>query len=152
MKPSRQQGEENLSGELENDGVKHPSASNQDETIDAEAAATLLHCDSYQIETLARRGEIPGTKIGRGWIFLRSQLLHAIAVKAESESVQRRVAAQRTVAVSRGEDIPQLRNAPRRRGRPRKAMPLPLNLEVVRCQASTKALEQDPTREDSRTV
>jgi len=37
--------------------------------IDAEQAATLLQCSKCQVEMLAERGEVPGTKFGRGWIF-----------------------------------------------------------------------------------
>jgi len=63
---------------------------NSDETIDADAAAKLLHCDNNQVQSLARRGEIPATKIGRGSIFLRSQLLETIAERANSEAELRR--------------------------------------------------------------
>src|SRR5262245_41979925 len=47
-------------------------------SIDAEAAATLLHCSKRQIELLAEGDQLPGTKFGHGWIFVTAQLIHCV--------------------------------------------------------------------------
>jgi excisionase family DNA binding protein len=53
--------------------------------IDAEQAATLLHCSKGRIELLAERGQLPATKFGRGWIFVTAQLIQcALARCAEN--------------------------------------------------------------------
>jgi excisionase family DNA binding protein len=125
---------------------------NSDETIDADTAAKLLHCDNNQVESLARRGEIPATKIGRGWIFLRSQLLEAISERAKSEAELRRAGRP---ALCVGElDAPEslMPPVPRPRGRPRKKAPLLPTLDELRELATTKALEQDLIRAGSSTA
>ncbi|BAP88977.1 DNA binding domain protein, excisionase family [Burkholderiales bacterium GJ-E10] len=97
---------------------------NADETIDSNAAAELLHCDADQIEYLARRGELPATKIGRGWIFIRAQLLAAIVERAKHEAEIRR--AHRPVRRSDEiiESEPASNAVHRQRGRPRTGAPL----------------------------
>lgn len=59
-------------------------------TIDSVGCSELLHCTPEQVEELARAGEIPGLKIGRGWIFVRADLLAYLAEKAREEAGQRR--------------------------------------------------------------
>jgi len=61
-----------------------------DDTINAEQCAQLLHCTPEQVEELARAGEIPGLKIGRGWLFIRADLLAYLAEKARKEAQERR--------------------------------------------------------------
>jgi excisionase family DNA binding protein len=46
--------------------------------MDADEAAALLRCSKQQIELLADRGELPGAKYGRGWIFVTAQLLQVV--------------------------------------------------------------------------
>lgn len=60
------------------------------ETIDSEECAELLRCTSDQVEELARAGEIPGLKFGRGWLFVRADLLAYLAEKARAEAQERR--------------------------------------------------------------
>ena len=64
------------------------------ETIDSEECAALLRCTSEQVEELARAGEIPGLKIGRSWLFVRSDLLAYLAEKARHEADERRTKRQ----------------------------------------------------------
>jgi len=61
------------------------------ETIDSEECAELLHCTPERIEEMARAGEIPGLKIGRNWLFVRSDLLAYLAEKAREEAQVRRM-------------------------------------------------------------
>jgi excisionase family DNA binding protein len=63
---------------------------NADETIDARGAAALLHCDPSTVEDLARRGDLPCTKVGRGWIFVRQDLLAYLAQRGRAEAEERR--------------------------------------------------------------
>lgn len=67
-----------------------------EETIDAEACGRLLRCTTEQVEELARAGEIPGLKLGRGWLFVRADLLAYLAEKARDEAQQRRARRQPT--------------------------------------------------------
>ncbi len=45
------------------------------ETIGSDECAALLRCTPEQVEEMARAGDIPGLKIGRSWLFMRSDLL-----------------------------------------------------------------------------
>lgn len=63
---------------------------NADETIDAEACAVLLHCSVERVEDLAGSGELPAMKFGRGWIFVRADLLAYLAERARDEAAERR--------------------------------------------------------------
>ena len=60
------------------------------DTIDATECAELLRCKPCQVEEMAREGSIPGLKIGRGWLFVRSDLLAFLAERARQEAADRR--------------------------------------------------------------
>lgn len=64
------------------------------DTINSESCAELLHCTPEQVEELARAGEIPGLKLGRGWLFVRADLLAYLAEKARAEAQERRAKRQ----------------------------------------------------------
>lgn len=64
------------------------------DVIDSHECAELLRCTPYQIEELARTGEIPGTQAGRSWIFVRTDLLEFLAQKARKEAEERRTKRQ----------------------------------------------------------
>jgi len=67
------------------------------ETIDSNECADLLRCTADQVEELARAGDIPGLKLGRSWLFMRSDLLSYLAEKARSEAQERRAKRQPNV-------------------------------------------------------
>lgn len=76
------------------------------ETIDTDECAALLKCSPAQVEELARSGEIPGLKLGKGWLFIRSDLLSYLGEKARQEAQARRSSRQpgavvRTIKPSR---------------------------------------------------
>jgi hypothetical protein len=48
---------------------------NLDETMDLAAVAALLQADPETIAQYARTGELAGTRIGKGWIFLWEDVL-----------------------------------------------------------------------------
>lgn len=60
------------------------------ETISAAEVADLLNCTEEQVEGLTRKGEIPGTKFGKSWVYVRSDLLAYVAERARREAQERR--------------------------------------------------------------
>lgn len=60
------------------------------EIITSAEVAELLSCTEEQAEELTRKGEIPGTKFGRSWLYVRSDLLAYIAERARKEAQERR--------------------------------------------------------------
>ncbi|MBS7349632.1 MAG: helix-turn-helix domain-containing protein [Comamonas sp.] len=60
------------------------------ETISAAEVAELLNCTEEQAEELTRKGEIPGTKFGKSWVYVRLDLLAYVAERARREAEQRR--------------------------------------------------------------
>ena len=64
------------------------------DTIDADGCAELLRCTPDTVEEMARSGDIPGLKIGRGWLFVRLDLLSYLAEKARNEAADRRAKRQ----------------------------------------------------------
>lgn len=63
------------------------------ETINAAQCADLLQCTEATVEELTRKGDLPGVKIGRGWIYIKADLLNYLAEKARSEAKDRKDAA-----------------------------------------------------------
>ena len=49
------------------------------EIVDVEGAATLLGVSTTTIYNLARKGEIPATRVGREWRFARANLIQWVA-------------------------------------------------------------------------
>lgn len=70
----------------------------QSEIIDAEECAQLLRCTVEQVEEGAREGRLPGFKEGRGWLFVRADLLSYLAERARREAAERQ--AKRNAASS----------------------------------------------------
>lgn len=60
------------------------------DTLDAIGAAALLNADAETILLLARRGELPGTKIGKSWVFLRIDVLDFLRTKVRIDTAKRR--------------------------------------------------------------
>ena len=48
------------------------------ETINAAEAARFLHIHTDTLYDLARSGEVPGCKIGRSWVFMKSLLVEYV--------------------------------------------------------------------------
>lgn len=81
------------------------------DTIDADECAQLLRCTAGQVEEMARAGDIPGLKIGRGWLFVRADLLAFLAQRARDEAAERR-AKRAPATVSKVAPIRPTRRAP----------------------------------------
>jgi excisionase family DNA binding protein len=85
--------------------------------INAEEFAVELKCSPEQVEELARAGEIPGLKLGRGWLFVRSDALAFLAQRARDEAAERR-------AKAAGGNVRDLVRIKARRGRVAPALPV----------------------------
>ena len=88
---------------------------NADDTLDATQVAKLLGADREKILQLARNGELPGTRIGRSWVFLREDAISFLKKQIARETEERR---QRRTSLSAGNVI--LRSPINRR---RKSLP-----------------------------
>ena len=71
------------------------------DVINAEQCAQLLFCTEQRIEELTRIGELPGMKYGRGWIYVKADLLAYIAQRARQEAEERRLDLQARRSVPR---------------------------------------------------
>lgn len=61
------------------------------DTINAEQCAQLLQCNVETAEELTRKGELPGIKFGRSWIYVKADLLTYLAEKARRDAEERRM-------------------------------------------------------------
>lgn len=60
------------------------------ETLDVEEAASLLKAETDTVMQLARAGDLPGAKIGKSWVFMRSDLISFLMKRiAEDTSIRR---------------------------------------------------------------
>ncbi len=60
------------------------------ETMDLQTAAAYLGAKTETISQLARKGELPGAQIGKGWIFLREDVLDFLRRRIAAETEARR--------------------------------------------------------------
>ncbi len=60
------------------------------DTLNAAQAATLLFVDTETVLLLARQGELPGTKIGKPWVFLRQDILDFLRTRIQQDTEERR--------------------------------------------------------------
>jgi excisionase family DNA binding protein len=51
---------------------------NEEEVLTVGEAADLLKLSPYTVRELARRGELPGRKVGRGWRFIRGAIMDLV--------------------------------------------------------------------------
>jgi len=63
-----------------------------EETLNDDGAAALLHAEVETVRLLARSGELAGAKIGRSWVFLRSDVLQFLRERIDKDTAQRRCA------------------------------------------------------------
>jgi molybdopterin-binding protein len=52
------------------------------ETLSTEQAAELLHVHVKRVQELAREGRLPATRIGRKWLFRRSEIESMLGARA----------------------------------------------------------------------
>lgn len=62
------------------------------ETLDLEGVAVLFEAEPDTVVQYARTGELAGTRIGKGWIFLREDVLAFLRERIARETDARRAA------------------------------------------------------------
>jgi len=60
------------------------------ETLDVTEAAALLHAEPETIMQLARKGALPGTRIGKSWVFLREDVIAFLKEQVMKDTEERR--------------------------------------------------------------
>lgn len=63
----------------------------QNETLDLHGVAALCKAEPETIAQYARSGELPGTKMGKSWVFLRDDVLTFLRKRIAEETQLRRV-------------------------------------------------------------
>jgi len=63
-------------------------ASMAKEIVDVEGAAELLGVSNWTIYQLARKGTIPGTRVGKEWRFVRASLIQWVANGAQENQIR----------------------------------------------------------------
>lgn len=101
-------------------------------TINSEQASALLACSEAHVEKMAECGRLPGTKFGRGWIFVTAQLLHHVitecagnlrAIGADPAEFTTSTSQPPTVLEQPSSPLPtEPQQSPKRRGRPRRPL------------------------------
>lgn len=74
----------------------------QTNILDADGCAALLHCSVAHLHRLARNGEIPAAKVGRGWLFVEDDIIEWLRLRTAPKPIA----------------------PPKQRGRPRKRIPV----------------------------
>ena len=60
-----------------------------DITLNAEEAAALLHAESETVMQYARSGELPGTRIGKSWVFMRDDVIAFLRKQISKDTAMR---------------------------------------------------------------
>jgi excisionase family DNA binding protein len=60
------------------------------ETLDVAEVAALLRAEAETIMQLARKGELPGTRIGKSWVFLREDVIAFLKEQIARDTEERR--------------------------------------------------------------
>jgi hypothetical protein len=84
------------------------------ETLDIHEVAALCRAEPDTIAQYARSGVLPGTKMGKGWVFLRDDVITFLRERIADETRQRRAQAE-TRAPDHELIALQVAPAPRRR-------------------------------------
>ncbi|RZI40145.1 DNA-binding protein [Herbaspirillum sp. HC18] len=60
------------------------------QTLDVAEAAALLHAEPETIMQLARKGALPGARIGKSWVFLREDVIAFLKEQISRDTEERR--------------------------------------------------------------
>ncbi len=63
--------------------------SNQ-ETLGVSEAAAILLAENETVMQFARRGDLPGTRIGKSWVFIREDVLAFLRSRIAQDTLERR--------------------------------------------------------------
>jgi excisionase family DNA binding protein len=72
-----------------------------EETLDLQGVAALLKAEPETVALYARAGELPGTKMGKSWVFLREDVLEFLRKRIAVETEERLGKRNATLAASR---------------------------------------------------
>ncbi len=61
-----------------------------DETLDVTEVAALLRAETETVFRLVRSGELPGTRIGKSWVFLREDVIAFLKDRISKDTADRR--------------------------------------------------------------
>lgn len=61
-----------------------------EETLDLQGVATLFKAEPETIAQYSRSGELPGTKMGKSWVFMREDALAFLRKRILKETEERR--------------------------------------------------------------
>lgn len=73
---------------------------NNHETLGISEVATLLHAENDTVMIYARSGKLPGTRIGRSWVFLRDDVLNFLRQQIATDTEERRRTSEQPKAVA----------------------------------------------------
>lgn len=62
----------------------------QPDTLNAVEVGELLYADAETVLILARRGDLPGTRIGKSWVFLRADVLNFLQERIAADTAVRK--------------------------------------------------------------
>jgi hypothetical protein len=91
-------------------GNAAPSSLTDNTLLDAPAVAALLHMRLSTVLDLARRGVVPGHKIGRRWVFLRDELEASVRAAPSQPAPLTAVSPPRRAPVQRPAERPRRRS------------------------------------------
>lgn len=63
---------------------------NNQETLGVSEAAAILYAETETVMQFARRGELPGTRIGKSWVFIREDVLDFLRARIVWDTLERR--------------------------------------------------------------
>jgi hypothetical protein len=82
------------------------------EMLGTDRVSRLLRCTPQLVEEEARKGELPGLKFGRAWIFPRRALLQVLNDQAIAQAISRRDPIARPALVAAKKIKPRERRRP----------------------------------------
>ncbi|WP_374335291.1 helix-turn-helix domain-containing protein [Methyloversatilis sp.] len=92
-----------------------------DVTLDLIECAYFLRVDKSTAQELASSGELPGAKIGRSWVFLRSDLESYLRREVQRQQAERKSSAK----IDESFESAEVRAAEKKKaGRPRRLVPV----------------------------
>lgn len=121
-----------------------------DETMDLPAVAAYLGARSETVAQLARKGELPGAQIGKGWIFLREDVIGFLRNRIAQETETRRAMLRQEKIETHPDNSAELHAVVVDRVRARRRE-LPVLPELTGY-AVTRAVKPDRFPEDSRSA
>ncbi len=71
-----------------------------DDILGVEEAAALLRAEASTIMQLARRGDLPGTRIGKSWVFLRGDVMAFLRQRIATDTEERRRLSSKAIVAS----------------------------------------------------